>query len=169
MSQPPESSADQPPITCPRCQFSFTPSVGAPEGVKLNWQGVVHRDVKPSNLLLARDVEREMIKLADFGLAKVYLASPLSGLTLTGASGGTLPFTLDKLLTGRFVYTGLTPLDMMVQAMQTDYQIPPLRTHRPELPAQLEQVLQRALSRRPEERFPDVAAFRRALLPFAAG
>jgi hypothetical protein len=55
----------------------------------------------------------------------------------------------------------------MVQALQTDYVIPPLRRHQPDLPARLEEVLHRALARRPEDRFPDVAAFRRELLPFA--
>jgi serine/threonine protein kinase len=43
-------------------------------------EGFVHRDVKPSNLLVSRDGDREICRLADFGLARAYGASSLAGL-----------------------------------------------------------------------------------------
>src|SRR5262249_8513848 len=50
----------------------------------------VHRDIKPGNVLLAETLEgRRTVKVADFGLARVYQASQLSGLTMGGDIGGT--------------------------------------------------------------------------------
>src|SRR5436305_7393039 len=55
-------------------------------------KGFVHRDIKPANLLVTRDGPRETVKVADFGLARVYQSSPLSGLTMKGDRAGTIPF-----------------------------------------------------------------------------
>ena len=55
-------------------------------------KGFVHRDLKPSNLLVSQAEEQDTIKIADFGLAHTYQASQLSGLTMTGSSGGTPSF-----------------------------------------------------------------------------
>src|SRR5439155_19533887 len=55
-------------------------------------KGFVHRDIKPANLLVTKVNGREVVQLADFGLARVYQTSRLSGLTMNGDIGGTLPF-----------------------------------------------------------------------------
>jgi serine/threonine protein kinase len=52
-------------------------------------KGIVHRDLKPANILLAPG---DMAKVADFGLARTYQESPLSGLTMSGEVGGTPQF-----------------------------------------------------------------------------
>jgi serine/threonine protein kinase len=55
--------------------------------------GMVHRDIKPSNLMLARDGDRAVIKVLDFGLAKVRSESPTDGtLTHDGQMLGTPHF-----------------------------------------------------------------------------
>jgi serine/threonine-protein kinase len=153
-------------------------------------RGFVHRDVKPSNLLVAPTPDgREVVKLADFGLARAYEASPLSGLTLTGAAGGTPPFmppeqvldmrsvkppadqyaasaTLYRLLTGRHVYPPCATVEeLLARILQTDPD--PIAAHRPDLPAGLAAAVHRALAREPADRFPDCRAFAAALRPFA--
>src|SRR5206468_1220411 len=62
-------------------------------------QGVVHRDVKPANLLLGEEDGKQVVKVADFGLARVYQGSPLSGLTLSGDSGGTVAYLAPEQIT----------------------------------------------------------------------
>jgi hypothetical protein len=147
-------------------------------------QGFVHRDVKPGNLLLTRSEGQEMIKLADFGLARTYQASAMSGLTISGQPGGTPGFmppeqvldfrsarpsadqygaaaTLYYLLTGQMIYDRpASTADLLVRILQ-DEPIP-LREAGPALPGQLGHVFRRALAREPRQRFPDVLALRDA-------
>jgi serine/threonine-protein kinase len=151
-------------------------------------KGFVHRDVKPANLLIGGEPGRRTVKVADFGLARVYQASRLSGLTLQGDLGGTIEYlapeqiahyrdvspaadqyavaaTLYHLLSGRFVYD-LPPRVAAQLAMILRDKPVPLRKRRADLPADLCAVIHKALAREPEDRFPDAAAFRLALQPF---
>jgi serine/threonine-protein kinase len=151
-------------------------------------KGFVHRDIKPGNVLVAREGDRRAVKLADFGLARAYQASQLSGLTLQGEVGGTVAFmppeqithfrqvkppadqysaaaTLYNLLTGKFVYDFTDHSALALGMILLDDPVPIL-DRRPDLPAGLAEVIHRALSRAPEDRFADVRAFRRALVPF---
>lgn len=153
-------------------------------------KGFVHRDVKPSNLLVTpAAVGREIVKLTDFGLARAYEASPLSGLTLTGSKGGTPAFmppeqvldmrtvkpaadqysaaaTLYRLLSGKSVYPPCATVEtLFTQILQTEPVS--LATHRPDLPSALVKAIHRALSRDTTARFADCRAFAVALRPFA--
>jgi serine/threonine-protein kinase len=148
-------------------------------------QGFVHRDVKPGNLLLTRVNDREVLKLADFGLARAYQASGLSGLTLAGTSGGTPEFmppeqvlnfrgarpeadqygvaaTLYSMLTGQPIYEPQTTTLGLLWKIMTSEPVP-LRPTAPPLPTRLGGVLRKALARQPRDRFVDVKAMREAL------
>jgi serine/threonine-protein kinase len=148
----------------------------------------VHRDIKPANLLLTPAEGRRTLKLADFGLARIYQASQLSGLTLSGDVGGTVSFlppeqitryrdvqppadqyaaaaTLYTLLTGRFVYDfDTSEMQPLVLILQEDPV--PIQARLPDLSDELAAVIHRALARNPAKRYADAGAFREALLPF---
>jgi len=151
-------------------------------------QGFVHRDIKPANLLVAGPSGAESVRVADFGLARAYQESALSGLTLSGTVAGTPHFmppeqvtdfhqvrpaadqysaaaTLYHLLSGRFVHEGADTAELFRKILLE--KPVPLRSWRPEVPEGLATVIHRALAHRPEDRYPDVRAFARELLPFA--
>ncbi|MBC8113414.1 MAG: protein kinase [Candidatus Saccharimonas sp.] len=149
-------------------------------------QGYVHRDVKPSNLLIEARADGDFVWLADFGLARAYQASKLSGLTTTGNIGGTLPYmapeqithyrdvtpaadqysaaaTLYHLLTRKFPYD--FPKEIARQLLMVLQEPPrPIQEHRAELSDKLAAVIHKGLARIPAERFADAEAFRIALL-----
>jgi serine/threonine-protein kinase len=152
-------------------------------------QGFVHRDIKPANLLVTDVNGREVVKLADFGLARTYHASQLSGITVAASPGGTPAFmppeqvldfrsvkpaadqyavaaTLYNLLTGAHLYDDCRTAHDCYRRILTREPVP-VGSRLPDIDAQLAASLHRALARRPEERFPDATAFRRALAPFA--
>ncbi len=150
-------------------------------------KGFVHRDIKPSNILVMTEAGgREVVKLTDFGLARVYQSSALSGLTLAGDMGGTPAFmapeqitnfreakppvdqyaaaaTLYTLLTGSLVYN--LPNKFQQQLLMILHDSPvPIRSRRADIPEELAQVIHRGLQREPESRFPDVRVMRRELM-----
>ncbi len=151
-------------------------------------KGFVHRDIKPANLLIRTDGPADMAYLSDFGLARTYQASKLSGLTMTGAIGGTSAFmapeqitafreskpavdqyasaaSLYFLLTKQYVYD--LPKKLSKQLLMILQEDPvPITQRRADLPSALVAAIHRALAREPADRFPDVAMFRQALLPF---
>jgi serine/threonine-protein kinase len=146
----------------------------------------VHRDVKPANILLTRRDGEEHACLADFGLARIYQASQISGLTATGVVGGTPAFmapeqvtsyrdakpaadqyaaaaTLYTLLTGALTHNfGQSSCERLVQLLHDDPV--PIQQRRPGLPDALADAIHRALARDPADRFADALTFRRALL-----
>ncbi len=153
-------------------------------------RGLVHRDLKPANLLVTKnDDGTHLVRLADFGLARKYQASQMSGLTMAGALGGTVAFippeqildfrnvqpaadqysaaaTLYNLLTGGFVYDLPRELQKQLVMILQDEPVPILK-RRPDIPKDLAAIIERGLAREPGGRYPDVAAMREALRPFA--
>jgi serine/threonine-protein kinase len=150
-------------------------------------RGFVHRDVKPANVLLARRQQRG-VRLSDFGLARLFQSSKLSGLTLEGQMAGTLPYmapeqitnfreakppadqysaaaTLYNLLTGKQVYDFDRVNSRRLQLILNEDPVP-IQQRRPELPEGLTAVIHQALHRDPSQRHPNVRAFLEELLPF---
>lgn len=139
--------------------------------------GVVHRDIKPQNILFTDDGH---VKVTDFGIARALAAS---GGTATGTILGSphylspeqaqglpagppsdlysLGVVLYEMLTGRPPYTGETPVAIAVQHVHGDS--PSVRGLAPSVPVGLEQVVQRAMLRDPQQRFATATEFAAAL------
>ncbi len=152
-------------------------------------KGYVHRDVKPSNLLLDGPKKGRLAKLADFGLARAYNDCNISGLTMQGDVGGTPAFmapeqvthyrevkpaadqysaaaTLYYLLTGQYVLNFEANTNAQMIQIATDPRIP-IRQRRPDIPEELAEVIHKGMALEPHNRFPDATALQEGLKPFA--
>src|ERR1700760_884945 len=150
--------------------------------------GLVHRDIKPANMLLdsaAGSDEQDHVYLADFGLSKRSLS--VTGLTSIGQFLGTPAYVAPEQVEGRAVdgradlyalactafemLTGSPPFerddDLALMWAPASAPPPALSGLRPDLPAAVGDVFQRALAKAPEDRYPNclgfAAAFREAL------
>jgi serine/threonine-protein kinase len=143
-------------------------------------RGVVHRDVKPDNILIERDTGRALV--SDFGIARA--SEGETRLTLTGVAVGTPAYMSpeqalgERELDGRSdVYSlGIVGYHMLVgeqpfkassaAAMLVKHvsEIPPrVNAKRPDVPAYLAQAIDRAMAKRPEDRWATASEFRDAL------
>ena len=147
---------------------------------------VIHLDVKPSNFLLRsnkRNPDRPLLLLADFGIARNFTTVATTSHTIRGTPTAMAPeqwasapvFASDQyalavmayeLLTGRPPFTG-----SMEQLMYQHFNVVPQppSAYNPLLPAALDAVILRALSKKPEERFPSVTDFASELTQVVQG
>ena len=159
------------------------------ESVSILWQataalqkaasiGLVHRDIKPDNLLLTPDGE---VKIADFGLARargqsqnltavgVTLGTPLymspeqiQGLAVDSRSDlYSLGATAYHMLSGRPPFSGETALALAMQHLQAEP--PSLSQLRPDLPPAIVSIVHKLLSKSPDERYASASELSRAL------
>jgi len=149
-------------------------------------QGMIHRDVKPSNILLT---ERGQPLLTDFGIAKVLDVEETMDLTGTSAAVGTpeymapeqvtsksvdhradiyaLGVVFYEMVTGRKPYTADTPMAVLFK--HASEPLPRPRSFVPSLPDGVEKLLLKALAKKPEDRYQKMSDFARALAGLLQG
>ena len=140
-------------------------------------KGIIHRDIKPQNVMLLRDGK---VKVTDFGIAKSPTSEPL---TMTDKAIGTVNYIspeqasgepvdkksdvysvgvmLYEMLTGTLPFTADSPV--AVAMMQVNDEPVPPREHNPQIPVGLEQIVLKAMSKKPEERFNCATSMEKAL------
>ncbi|HEX2065120.1 MAG TPA: protein kinase [Acidimicrobiales bacterium] len=154
--------------------------------------GLIHRDVKPANILLVEDAGDSrpvQVKVADFGIAKMQNPDDAAQLTATGAVVGTAKYlapeqvvggdldrrtdvyavgvVLYEMLCGQPPFQADTELATAIQRVRSEP--PPPGELCPNLPRGLEAVVMRAIAKDREDRFPSAGALRAALLQLDVG
>jgi len=138
-------------------------------------QGIIHRDVKPSNILITLSDEP---MLSDFGIAKILEGEGNTSLTGTGVGIGTpeymapeqwvgrtspqsdlysLGVVLYEMVTGHKPYSADTPAALLLK--QANDPLPRPRNLVPDLPDRVEKIILKALSKKPEERYSGMEEF----------
>lgn len=147
-------------------------------------KNLVHRDVKPHNILLAPSGKDWDAKLSDFGLAKNFQFAGLSGMTIKGQFSGSVPFmppeqitnyrfvkptsdvfaigaTLYHLLSGQYVFNIRSLRDPWMDIVKG--KPIPIRERNPEIPQAIARVIDKAVSREATARYRDGGEMRVAL------
>jgi len=148
--------------------------------------GIIHRDLKPDNVFVGRVGDREdFVKVLDFGISKVSAAVEGSQpLTQTGIVLGTPDYMapeqargrkdidarvdlwaagvmLYQMLTGERPFPGESANEIIVKIVTEEFT--PLAALRPEVPADVQALVNRAMARNREDRFPDASSMRAAV------
>lgn len=150
--------------------------------------GYIHRDFKDQNILVSGEGQHLVAKLTDFGLAKSFTHSGMSGVTMAGEMAGTLAYMPPEQLrnfrdvrpqsdiyavgmTAYSLLTGTIALDLpnkssINNTIRAIFEQPaiPLKQRAPQLPEAICQIIDRALSKDPNQRWQSAAAMRTALL-----
>ena len=151
--------------------------------------GIIHRDIKPANLFLCQEGAKRILKVVDFGISKVVEPAGQTNQTATTAAFGTpqymspeqvrstknvdgrsdiwaLGVVLYELLGGRAPFGSETSTGTLAAIMADNPE--DLRNLRPDVPSKLAAAVAKALEKRVEDRFQDVASFVAAIAPFSS-
>ena len=153
--------------------------------------GIVHRDLKPDNIMVTPGKDREIVKLVDFGIAKAAETGSGQRVTRTGFVVGTpeymapeqlagdpldgrsdqygLALVFYRAITGVLPFEGTSAQETLVKRLTDPPR--PLAVARPDVPfpAGLQGVMDRALARDPEARYPTVTGFAEAVSAITRG
>ncbi|MBI5366189.1 MAG: serine/threonine protein kinase [Planctomycetes bacterium] len=146
--------------------------------------GLVHRDIKPDNIMLGKDGQ---VRVMDFGLAR--LAGSMSRVSASGTVVGTpfymapeqargkevdgradlysLGVTFHELVTGAPPFRGDTPMEVMLHHLQDPP--PPPRSLCPDVPESADRVIAKLLNKEPDQRYPSAGSLLTDLDQLAAG
>ena len=151
-------------------------------------RGYIHRDIKESNILVAGAAPNFTAKLTDFGLAKSFTQSGMSGITMAGDMAGTFAYMPPEQIrdfrnvkpTSDIYAIGMTAYSLLAGDIALDLgsskdiagtvraifegQVIPLRNRAPEVPQRVAEVIERALAKDPGQRWQSAAAMRTALM-----
>ena len=158
--------------------YEVTKALGAAHEMR-----ILHRDVKPENVMIRED---GAVKLMDFGIAR---ALDNHRLTMTGAlmgspahmapehiEGKSIDFRADVFSTGTLLYfvttgelpfTGNSPHELLQRILKGEYSS--ARQINPKVSTSLSKIIDRALARRPEDRYPTIEAMGDALQNYLEG
>src|SRR5437588_1554358 len=172
------SSGGLPPARAVRLLRPVASALGA-----AHQRGLVHRDIKPGNVLIAPcdDEREEDVYLTDFGIAR--RSASQSGMTSTGMLVGTVDYMAPERISGgkgdaaSDIYSfgcmlfealsGQLPFDRPTNVAKVfahvNDPVPSVRTIAQEVPERLDQIVRQAMAKRPEERFSSAGALTRAL------
>ena len=151
-------------------------------------KGYIHRDIKDQNILISGAWPSYNAKLTDFGLAKSFTQTGMSGVTMAGDVAGTFAYmppeqirdfknvrpasdiyamgmTAYSLLTGA-IALDLSPKANVAETVKAIFDKPIIRIHQrvPDVPPQVAAAVERALAKDPAHRWPSAEAMRDALL-----
>jgi pSer/pThr/pTyr-binding forkhead associated (FHA) protein len=151
-------------------------------------QGYIHRDFKDQNILVAGRSPNLVAKLTDFGLAKSFTHSGMSGVTMAGEMAGTLAYMPPEQLrnfrdvkpqsdiyavgmTAYSLLTGSLALDLsknssVNETIRAIFEQPavPLQQRAPQIPRPVCEIIDRALAKDPAQRWQTAGAMHKALL-----
>jgi predicted Ser/Thr protein kinase len=150
-------------------------------------RGLVHRDVKPANILVASGDDREHVYLSDFGLSRPVASS--HGLTGTGAFIGTIDYVAPEQARGERVdaradvyslgcvlfqtLTGTVPFpvenDLAKLYAHSSQPTPSVLERKPDVPQGFDGVLRRAMAKQPDDRYQSAGDLGRAAIAASSG
>lgn len=155
-------------------------------------QGFVHRDIKEQNILVDGNYPNYNAKLTDFGLAKSFKQTGMSGVTMVGDVAGTIAYmppeqirdfkdvqppsdiyamgmTAYTLMTGRHALD-ISPKAGIAETVKAIFEKPivPLIIHSSEIPIEIGNVIEKAIAKEPEHRWATAGDMREAILRAAS-
>lgn len=151
-------------------------------------KGFIHRDIKDQNILISGQYPNIIAKLTDFGLAKSFKQTGMSGVTMAGDVAGTFAYmppeqirdfrnvqpssdiyamgmTAYSLLTGT-IALDISPRANIAETVKAIFEKPiiPVAMRTPEVPLSVASIVERALAKEPSQRWASAGAMRNALM-----